>query len=68
MKYDNVKLRNARLEKLITQTELAKITGLSPATITTVEQGRGPWIKAIRKMQAALGVKDVVKTDKRRTA
>ena len=56
------------MEKLLTQTEVAELAGLHVSTVNRVEKGTLHSIKAIRRIAAALGVKDVVKTEKRRTA
>lgn len=60
MQYDFEKLRAARERKLLTQTEVAELTGLSVSTVNQVENGKAPWIKAIRRIAAVLQVEDVV--------
>lgn len=75
MKYDFKKLKAARQTRLLTQTELARMTGLSASAINQVEMGIGPWIKAIRRIVAALNsiegypkVGDVVLNGQRRAS
>jgi len=66
MKYDFKKLKAARIEKRLTQTEVAYLTGLTTSAVSQVEAGKGPWLKAIREIERVLGVKDAIRT--RRTA
>lgn len=62
MQYDFDKLKNARLRRRLTQTEVAKRAGLSVAAVNQVELGKGPWLKAIREIEQVLGVRNVIKT------
>jgi len=64
MQYDFAKLRAVRIRKRMTQTELARRTGLSNAAISQIERGNGPWLKAIREIEQVLGIKDVIKEEK----
>ncbi|WP_417825309.1 helix-turn-helix domain-containing protein [Thalassospira povalilytica] len=49
-------LRKLRCEMNLSQSDLAKASGLPPAQISHFECGRrDPSLKSIRKMQAALG-------------
>lgn len=61
MKYDFRKLKEARIRKRLTITELAQRAGISIAAVSQVENGKGPWLKAIREMEAVLGVRNVIK-------
>lgn len=63
MKYDFKKLKAARENMLLTQTQVAAATNLSVTTINQVERGKAPWIKAIRKIAAFLQVSDVVRSN-----
>ena len=54
-------LKEERERRMLTRTELAKRAGVSCATVSMVERGKGPWLKAIRSISEVLGVKDVVK-------
>ena len=60
MRYDFKKLKDAREERLLTQTDVARLAGLSVTTVNQVEAGKAPWKKAIRKIAAVLKVQDVV--------
>ncbi len=64
MQYDFEKLKTARIRKRLTQTEVARLAGLSVAAVSYVEKGRGPWLKAIREIERVLDVKNVIKTRK----
>lgn len=68
MKYDFKKLRQARIQRRLTQTEVARMAGLSIAAVNQVELGKGPWLKAIREIEKVLGVTDVIKHTRRRPA
>lgn len=68
MKYDFKKLKAARERKLMTLTELAYLSKLSVATVYRVENGKAPWLKAIRQIAEVLQVKDVVLADDRRAS
>ena len=63
MRYDFKKLKRARINKRMTQTELARRCGLSNGAVSQIEKGRGPWLKAIREMETVLEV-NVIKTTK----
>lgn len=43
-------IRMARIQKSMTQTELAKRTKLSVGCINLMEVGRAPWMKALKKV------------------
>lgn len=66
MKYDFKQLREARIERRWTQTELAEKAGLVVSTVSKVESGNYFWLKAIREMESVLGV-SVIKTRKPRS-
>lgn len=66
MRYDYKKLKAAREAKLWTMRETAKKAGIHETTYHAIENGRGPWIKALRKVIAVLGVEGVVIQPKRR--
>lgn len=68
MKYDFRKLKAARIENRLTQTELAAQIGVSVAAISTVESGKGPWLKVIREMEKALGIDGVIRRPVKRSA
>ena len=57
MKYNHRKLKKARIKKRLTMTELSERTKLSIGTISTIEQGRGPWLKALRVLEDVLNVR-----------
>lgn len=61
MKYDFRKLKAKRVALRLTQTELAKRAGLSVGAVSTVESGKGPWLKAIREMERILDVQVIKK-------
>jgi transcriptional regulator with XRE-family HTH domain len=52
------KLRTARLEAGLSQTELADASGVAQSTIATIESGKHPkpHPKTLRKLAGALGV------------
>jgi transcriptional regulator with XRE-family HTH domain len=53
-----LRLRELRVEKLITQAELSQRTGLTEATISRIETGvTRPRISTVRKLAAGLGVR-----------
>lgn len=56
MKYRQSVLRDARLLKGFTKTELAAATGLSVGAVTLIEQGKAPWLKAIRTIAKYLNI------------
>jgi transcriptional regulator with XRE-family HTH domain len=52
-----VKLRQWRLEKILTQQELAQLSGVSEASISKIEAGRqDARISTVRKLAKALGI------------
>jgi transcriptional regulator with XRE-family HTH domain len=51
-----VRLREWRLRRLLTQEDLAKKSGLGVNTIIRIEQGQGARISTLRKLADALGV------------
>lgn len=63
MRYDFKKLKAARENMMLTQTQVAAATGLSVTTVNQVELGKAPWIKAIRTIAGFLQVSDVVKSN-----
>ena len=63
MKYDAKKLRDARLKKRLTRTEVARRAGLSVESVSRIEKGKAPWLKAIREIEAVLGIDDAIKTE-----
>jgi transcriptional regulator with XRE-family HTH domain len=65
VRYDFKKLKAAREQKLMTMTELAEAAGISLKAVSKIEQGKAPWIKAIRKVAAVLGVTNVVLPERR---
>ena len=58
------RLRPLRLEKALTQEELASAAGVSAGTIVRLERGTGPtpFPSTIRKLATALGVRPEVLT------
>lgn len=66
MQYDFERLKAARINKRLTQTELARRAGLTASAVSQIEKGKGPWLKAIREIEQVLGVRSVIKT--KRTA
>ena len=65
MTYDFRKLKRARRAARLTQTELARRTGLTCSAISQIESGRAPWLKAIREIERVLGVRGVFENGKR---
>lgn len=63
MEYDAQKIRNRRIDRRMTQTELARRCGLTCSAVSQIEAGNGPWLKAIREIEKVLGVKNVIKTN-----
>lgn len=59
IKYDFKKLKLARIERRLTQTEVARLIGFSVTAVNQVERGKGPWLKVIREMERVLGVSNV---------
>jgi transcriptional regulator with XRE-family HTH domain len=49
-------LRRLRLKRLITQADLAEMTGLTKATLSRIENGQPARISTIRKLSVALRV------------
>lgn len=59
MVIDGEKLRRLRLERFLDVGEVAEAAGLSPASVTRLEQGRWPGgskPSTVRKLGEALGV------------
>ena len=50
-------IRNIRMEKGMTQQELADLVGLDRTTITKIESGATPSIDTAKKIAAVLGFK-----------
>lgn len=62
-----IRLREVRERKLMTQAELAEKTGISEATLSRIENGlQRPRISTVRKIAAALGVEpgDLIKEER----
>ena len=58
MQVDGMKLREARERRLLTQTELSKLSGVMVATISRIETGQQqPRIPTVRKLARALDVR-----------
>ena len=58
MRVDGMKLREARERRLLTQTELSKLSGVMVATISRIETGQQqPRIPTVRKLARALDVR-----------
>jgi len=51
------RLREQRDRRALSQEELAKLAGLSRATIMAAEKGRDAWPQTVRKLAAALHIK-----------
>lgn len=66
MQYDYKKIKAAREAKLWTMRETARKAKIHETTYHAIENGKGPWIKALRKVTAVLGVEDVVIQPKKR--
>lgn len=52
-----VQLQRLRLEAALSQRDLAKLAGVSPATIVKAEKGEDIYPSTVRKLAAALGVR-----------
>ena len=66
MKYKN-NVRKLRIERLMSKAELARLAGVSPATIDRIEQGEDCRMETKRKIVIAFGFslseKDQIFTD-----
>lgn len=51
-----VQLKRLRLDAALSQRDLARLAGVSPATIVKAEQGEDVFPSTVRKLAAALGV------------
>ncbi len=50
------RLRQARLDQVLTQAELAELAGVAEATVVHAEQGRKVRISTVRKLASALSL------------
>lgn len=62
LQYSPERIREARIQRRWTQTELARRAGLSVMAVHKIENGKGPWLKAIHEIELVLGITDVIKT------
>jgi transcriptional regulator with XRE-family HTH domain len=51
-----VQLHRLRLEAALSQRDLAKLAGVSPATVVKAEKGEAIYPSTVRKLAGALGV------------
>ena len=52
-----MKLKELRVKAILSQEDLGRIAGISPATVNRLEKGKQkPHFKTIRKLAKALGV------------
>ncbi len=58
MEVDRVKLRELRLDRVLSQQELADLTGIARDSISKMETGErtNPYPRTVRKLAEALGV------------
>lgn len=52
----NIRLREWRQRRLLTQEELAKKAGIGTVTVARIEGGQGARISTLRKLAAALDI------------
>lgn len=59
------RLRELRIEKALSQRELARISGIRPGTVNRVEQGHPTRLSTIAAIALALGVEplDIARVD-----
>jgi len=59
MKYNAKVFREARMRKMLTQTEVAELADVSVASVNLIELGKaGLWLKALRSIARVLDISD----------
>lgn len=66
--YDFKKIQKARIEKRMSQAEVAALAGLSADTVSKLERGLAPWLKAIEAVEQVLGITVNVRAKSERRA